>query len=69
MDKKGNIVRLKDETGLVVGSGVLYYEECMGERLYVLTAAHCLYEDSDHFCNLRDSIIVEIYSANSLILF
>lgn len=62
MDKKGNIVRLKDETGLVVGSGVLYYEESMGERVYVLTAAHCLYEDGDFFGVLRKMISLEIFS-------
>lgn len=61
-NKKGNIVRLKDMCDHVIGSGVLYYEECMGERHYVLTAAHCLYEDGYLFGVLRKSIYVEVYS-------
>ena len=64
MDKKGNIVRLKDETDKVVGSGVLYYEKCLGGRIYVLTAAHCLYEDRDKFKVLRKMISVEVFSYN-----
>ena len=62
IDKKGCIVRIKDENNHVVGSGVLYYEATFGGRIYVLTAAHCLYEDSDHFCLLRNTLIVDIYS-------
>ena len=62
IDKKGNVVRLKDRNGAVIGSGVLYHEANLGNRLYVLTAAHCLYEDGDCFCNLRNNLIVEVYS-------
>lgn len=62
IDNKGNVVRLKDENDNVIGTGVLYYETSLGERLYVFTAAHCLFKDGDHFCNLREKIIVEIYS-------
>lgn len=61
-DKKGNIVRLKDMCDHVIGSGVLYYEEYLGGRLYALTAAHNLYEDGDLFGVLRKSIYVEVYS-------
>ena len=61
-DKKGNIVRLKDMCEHVIGSGVLYYEEYLGGRLYALTAAHNLYEDGDLFGVLRKSIYVEVYS-------
>ena len=46
----------------VIGSGVLYYEEYLGGRLYALTAAHNLYEDGDLFGVLRKSIYVEVYS-------
>lgn len=61
-DKKGSIVRLKDENEHVVGSGVLYYETNFGDRIYVLTAAHCLYEDGDNFSLLRNKLTVDIYS-------
>ena len=61
-DKKGNIVRLKDDEGNVVGSGVLYYEENLGENIYVLTAAHCLHKDCDKFSDLRNDISIDVYS-------
>lgn len=51
-DKKGNIVRLKDDAGNVVGSGVLYYEKNLGDSIYILTAAHCLHKDCDKFTDL-----------------
>ena len=50
-----------------IGSGVLYYEKDLGDRIYLLTAAHCLYTDSDSFMKIRDDIIVNVFSpkANS----
>lgn len=62
IDKKSNIVRLKDKNGAVIGSGVLYYEKNLGDRVYVLTAAHCLYEDGDKFEHLLEEISIEVYS-------
>lgn len=61
-DKKGNIVRLRDDVNHVIGSGVLYYEKNLGEQMYLFTAAHCLYRDCDRFKDLLDKISVEIYS-------
>ena len=61
-DKKGNIVRLKDDANNVVGSGVLYYEKNPGENIYVLTAAHCLHKDCDKFSDLRNDISIDVYS-------
>lgn len=58
------VVRLKsnNEPKTFVGSGVLYSVADIGDRIYLFTAAHCLFSDGDHFANMRESIIVDIFS-------
>ena len=58
------VVRLKsnNEPKTFVGSGVLYSVVDIGDRIYLFTAAHCLFSDGDHFANMRESIIVDIFS-------
>lgn len=56
-----SVVRLRDNTGCI-GSGVLYSEDCLGDRIYLLTAAHCLYVDKDNYDTLRCCIYVDIFS-------
>lgn len=60
--KKNILVRLKKTDETVIGSGVIYYEKGFGDRYYLLTAAHCLFEDGDKFTTQRDSLIIEIFS-------
>lgn len=53
------IVRLR-ECGSCIGSGVLYYDESLGNETYVITAAHCLYKKPEQFREVRQSISVDI---------
>ncbi|AMP98695.1 hypothetical protein AY601_1783 [Pedobacter cryoconitis] len=56
-------VRLKDtDHGYYVGSGIIYTAKSLQDKLYVLTAAHCLYQDKDHFTESRRDITIELYS-------
>lgn len=67
INKNECIARLKSatNTSLCIGSGVLYTDNNIGDRVYLLTAGHCLFEDSDSFKVLREGIIVEVYSTIS----
>jgi hypothetical protein len=60
-------VRLRDDKDQqVVGSGILYYNTSLKDKVYVLTAAHNLFYDSDAFGNPRTQIAVDILDlANS----
>lgn len=63
INKNECIVRLKTSDGVqYIGSGVLYSDNNIGERVYILTTAHCLFEDSDTFSVFRKSIVADIYS-------
>lgn len=63
---KHNIIRIKtaDEKNRVIGSGVLYDEDKLGEHIYLLTAAHCLFSDKDGFSMPLDSVIIEVFNPN-----
>ena len=51
-------VRIKSlKTNLSIGTGVIYYNKKLEDKVYVLTAAHCLFEDSDKF---EDSLFINI---------
>ena len=55
-------MRLDDtETGTVIGSGVIYFDERLKGSVYVLTAAHCLFADGDNFQNPLKSVLVRFY--------
>lgn len=59
-----NVAKIKrvDEEHTVVGSGVIYFEKEWRDHLYLITAAHCLYEDGDGFTYPFSSIIIDVYS-------
>ena len=63
-DIKHNIVRIKtaDNENTVIGSGVLYSESNLGEYIYLLTAAHCLFSDKDGFTMPYNSVVIDIYN-------
>tara|TARA_R110002049_G_scaffold166707_1_gene332813 strand:+ start:1768 stop:6573 length:4806 start_codon:yes stop_codon:yes gene_type:complete len=56
-------VRLKkiDNRG-VIGTGVLYYHENLKDKIYILTTAHSLFNDSDEFNEKLDSIDIDFYN-------
>ena len=45
-----------------IGTGVLYYDNSLNEKIYVLTAAHCLYSDRDGYTNPYETICIDIYN-------
>jgi hypothetical protein len=56
-------VRLKNSsTAQIIGSGVLFPVK---DKVYVLTAAHCLYADRDAFSVPLGSVTVDIYAPGS----
>lgn len=50
------------EDGAPIGSGIIYYSAHLGETVYILTAAHCLYKDKDKFEEPRTCVIVNFFS-------
>lgn len=60
-------VRLKDtENGKYIGTGVLYYDDILKDKLYVITASHCLFVDGDNFQNQRADIFIDILTEDHL---
>lgn len=57
-------VRLKNVNNDYIGSGVLYYQENFKEKVYVLTASHCLFRDGDKFLDQNDEILIDISKEN-----
>lgn len=57
-------VRLKTVNNDYIGSGVLYYQENFKEKVYVLTASHCLFRDGDKFLDQNDEILIDISKEN-----
>jgi len=54
-------VRLSDvNNGACIGTGVIYYSDELKEKLYVLTASHCLFDDGDEFLVQRDEVYVDV---------
>ncbi|TWP28893.1 hypothetical protein ETU08_08635 [Apibacter muscae] len=58
-------VRLKNKDNSVVGTGVIYYHDNLEDKVYILTASHCLFEDGDSFSKQRDLIIIDIYNTKT----
>jgi hypothetical protein len=56
-------LQLHDESAYI-GTGVIYYEKLLNDKVYILTASHCIFEDGDSFENLRDYININIYNPN-----
>ncbi len=56
-------VRLrKENSDQVIGSGLICYQENFKDKVYIITAAHCLFEDSTKFNDRYLSIIIDIYN-------
>ena len=53
-------VRIKTEGGVPIGSGTLLFQEHFSDKVYILTASHCLFEDGDSFQLLRSTVKVDI---------
>jgi hypothetical protein len=58
-------VRLKDcQNDSYIGSGVIYYQDNFKDKVYVLTASHCLFTDGDQFRNQRNEIYIDLLKSN-----
>lgn len=57
-------VRLKTSDNVYIGSGILYFQDNFIDKIYVLTASHCLFEDGDKFQNLRNDIVIDILKSD-----
>jgi hypothetical protein len=57
-------LRRNDSSDSTIGTGVLYYEKSLEDNVYILTAAHCLFEDMDSFQKKLDSLFIDIYDPN-----
>jgi hypothetical protein len=57
-------VRLRQNNlnNITIGTGILFYENFLDDKVYVLTAAHCLFEDGEKFQQKFNSICIDIYS-------
>lgn len=53
------------ETGECIGSGIIYKSQKLGESLYVLTAAHCLFEGTDNFTDPYKEVIIDFYDSET----
>lgn len=58
-------VRLKNKDNAVIGTGVIYYNDSLEDKVYILTASHCLFEDGDRFNQQRESINIDIYNTQT----
>jgi hypothetical protein len=59
-------IRIKDpQTLQCIGSGVIYNSDHLGESLYVLTAAHCLFKDGEVFKDPYDKVVIDFYDSES----
>ena len=60
-------VRLKDPLNDgYVGSGVIFHQESLNDKIYILTASHCLFTDGDKFHNKRNEISIDFLKSNFL---
>nr|WP_315234107.1 AVAST type 2 anti-phage system protein Avs2 [uncultured Flavobacterium sp.] len=58
-------VRLKDYLNhSYIGSGVIYYQDNFKDKVYILTASHCLFIDGDQFQNQRNEICIDLLKSN-----
>ena len=57
-------VRLKVSDGDYIGSGVIYYQDHFKDKVYIMTASHCLFTDGDKFENQRSEINIDLLNSN-----
>ena len=56
-------VRLRDnKTKQIVGSGILYYNSLLKDKVYIFTAAHNLFADADAFAQRREEMNIDIFN-------
>ncbi|MFV8360926.1 AVAST type 2 anti-phage system protein Avs2 [Flavobacterium sp. LS1P3] len=59
-------VRLKEySNNNYIGSGVLHFQDNFKDKVYVLTASHCLFVDGDTFKDIRNEICIDILKSDS----
>ncbi|WAC01678.1 hypothetical protein N7U66_17395 [Lacinutrix neustonica] len=59
-------VRLKrTDNNTVIGTGILYYQDSLKDKIYIFTTAHSLFNDSDEFKEKLDSIDIDVFNDNS----
>ncbi len=58
-------LRQNSSSNSIVGTGILYYEKSLSDKVYVLTASHCLFEDGESFQNLFNNLFIDIYNPES----
>jgi len=60
--------RLADpSTGNIIGSAFICSSPALKNKVYIITAAHCLYVDKDSFKEPRSDIAVEVYNPKTLV--
>lgn len=58
-------IRVKNKDNAVIGTGIIYYDDSLEDKVYILTASHCLFEDGDRFTQQYESITIDIYNAQT----
>lgn len=58
-------LRHNNSSNSTIGTGILYYEKSLSDKVYVLTASHCLFEDGDSFQKRFDYLFIDIYRPES----
>lgn len=57
-------VRLKINDSDYIGSGVIFYQDSLKDKAYILTASHCLFFDGDKFQIQRKEIGIDILKSD-----
>lgn len=52
-------------TGNCIGSGIVYYNDQLKDLVYILTAAHCLFQDGDGFQEPLEEINIDFYNSKN----
>lgn len=51
----------KAESTTTIGTGIIYYQKSFGDNVYILTAAHCLFDDGDKFQHIFQQVNIDLY--------
>ena len=57
-------VRIKGNDNDYLGSGVIYYQNDLNDKVYILTESHCLFTDGDNFQNPLNEIYIDLLKSN-----
>lgn len=58
-------VKIKNVKDKTIGTGTIYYSKNLKNRIYVITAAHCLFDDGDLFKKPTEEVILDFYNSNA----